>query len=231
MRIEKNGGAAPGTRLRGRLNWLILKTLALDVGTPIVLGELVQLLYVTCSRSPMQALYRMRRPSFVTTYLYRLADRGYLRLEGLRRERQATLTPKGRRALLALERLVERQGEPRLRKAAESLAGRLAAFRARRLARLSPSALMRRMERERIALLRRLPGPPRATAFISYDLPRAEERRRRLVIAVLKGHGFKRLHDSLYTGASDRLRSALETLETAGVMRFLRWGTLSVFSP
>jgi len=35
----------------------------------------------------------------------------------------------------------------------------------------------------------------------------------------------------MYVGPSERLRGALETLETAGVLSYLCWGTLTVYSP
>jgi hypothetical protein len=87
------------------------------------------------------------------------------------------------------------------------------------------------MERQRWSVLRRIPGPFRATVFVSYDLPRKESDRRRLVIAVLRGHGFRRVHQSMYVGPSEQLRAALEMLEPHGVLTACRWGTLTMFTP
>jgi len=221
----------PGQKLRARLNWLILKTLAVDIGAPIILGEIIQLMYIASTRSAWQMYYRSRRRSLVTNYLYRLAERGYVKLEGLRRERKATLTPAGRKALRALENWMGQTGQGAALTAVPDLRGRLEAIRRERLARLAPTALLRRMERRRQALRQSIPGIPRATAFVSYDLPRHAVSRRRLLIGILRGHGFERLHQSMYIGLSRNLRGALETLETAGVLSFLRWGTLTVYSP
>jgi hypothetical protein len=231
MRWAGRRERTPGEKLRGRLNWLILKTLAVDIGAPIVLGDMVQFLYVISSRSLLQAYYRSQRRSLFTTYLYRLAERGYVKLEGLRRERRATLTPAGRRALQALETWMELSGQREALTSVPDLRERLEAIRRERQARIAPAAVLRRMERQRQALRQSIPGIPRATAFVSYDLPRGEDNRRRLLIGVLRGHGFKRLHQSMYVGPSERLRGALETLETAGVLSYLRWGTLTVYSP
>jgi hypothetical protein len=108
---------------------------------------------------------------------------------------------------------------------------RVKRLRDERLHRLCPTDLMRRMQRQEIALHRQIPGRPRAMAFVSYDLPRPEANRRRLILAVLKGHGFARLHQSMYTGPAERLRPALEDLELAGVLPRLRWGTITLFRP
>jgi DNA-binding transcriptional regulator PaaX len=222
---------APGARLRGKLNWLILKTLAVDIGVPLAVGELVQILYLWSSQSLSQAFYRINHPCFIRTYFDRLVEKGCIRLEGVRRKRQATLTPAGRRALHALEQVIQAEGDRRWLEAGNHLAVNAAHDHGRQGRRIPQAALLRRMDRRQVALLRRIPGKPRADAFVSYDLPRSEERGRRLVIAVLKGHGFKRLHQSMYVGPSERLRGILESLEPFGVVPFLRWGTLSVFHP
>lgn len=222
---------APGEKLRGRLNWLILKTLAMDVGVPISLAEFVELMRFLSSRTPAQALYRSRHPSYLTTYLYRLADRGYVKLEGLRRQRRATLTPTGRKALGALETLFREEGMRKLPATANDLARRLAEIRRCHSVLTGSAALLRRMDRQRRALLRAIPGRPRASGFVSYDLPQRESNRRRLILAILKGYGFTRLHQSMYVGHARHLRRALETLESVGVLPFLRWGTLTVFGP
>lgn len=223
--------AAPGEKLRSRLNWLILKTLAVDVGVPVVVAELIELMRACTSRSILQAEYRMRHPSFVTTYLYRLAERGYVKLEGLKRQRQATLTPAGRRALRALEAF-HRASEGMVGRGLDrSIPEQLARIRSERQRAMSRNELIRRMERQRRALLRQIPGPPRATVFVSYDLPRGEWARRRVLIAVLKGHGFRRVHQSMYVGPSEKLRAVLEMLEPHGVLSACRWGTLTMFTP
>jgi hypothetical protein len=152
-----------------------------------------------------------------------------VKLEGLRQQRQATLTPAGRRALIALESLYQK-GESRAGcGASPSLYEQLARLRREGLRPVSQRELLRRMERRRQALQRRFPGPPRETVFVSYDLPRKESEKRRLVIAILKGHGFRRVHQSMYVGPSERLRAALETLEPFDVLARCRWGTLTLF--
>ncbi len=222
---------APGERLRSRLNWLILKTLAVDIGLPLAAAELYEVLRVASSRSMLQAWYRMERRSHLWVYLRRLADKGYVRLATLQERRRATLTPAGRRAVLALERLLRDRGERELLSAAAGLPERVRRLRQERLGRPSYRATLRRMASQRRALLRRIPGRPRALAFVSYDFPRPEHNRRRLVASVLQGYGFQRMHQSMYTGPSDRLRAVLEHLETAGVLQALRWGTITVFHP
>jgi hypothetical protein len=229
--MQRTPVSPPGARIRSRLNWLILKTLAVDVGVPLVAAELIELIRACTSRSYLQAEYRMRHPSYPATYLRRLAERGCVKLEGLKRHRQATLTPAGRRALEALEALYGNGGNGVERGEVSPLHEQLDRIRHERMRRLSRRELTRRMERQRREFLRRIPGPPRATVFVSYDLPRGESGRRRLVIAVLKGHGFRRVHQSLYVGPSERLRAALETLEPFDVLSRCCWGTLTVFKP
>jgi hypothetical protein len=229
--VRRTEATPPGVRIRSRLNWLILKTLAVDVGVPLAVAELVELVRACTSRSFLQAEYRMQHPSYPATYLRRLAERGCVKLEGFKRQRRATLTSAGRRALNALETLYQDGERGLARGEAPPLHDYLARLRGGRMRRLSRRELMRRMERQRRELLRQIPGPPRDTVFVSYDLPRGESGRRRLVIAVLRGHGFRRVHQSLYVGSSGRLRAALETLEPFDVLSQCCWGTLTVFKP
>jgi DNA-binding PadR family transcriptional regulator len=218
--------------LRSRLNWLILKTLVLNVKLPLAAAELFETVRTVLSaRSIGQYEAAQRHPSALWRYLVRLADKGFVKLEGLRRRKRALLTPAGRQALLALEARMRRRGHQAVLSVATDLAGRVKRLREGRLHRICPADLMRRMRRQEAALRRQIPGRPRATAFVSYDLPRPEANRRRLILAVLKGHGFARLHQSMYTGPSERLRPALEDLELSGVLPCLRWGTITVFSP
>jgi hypothetical protein len=74
--VPRADAVAPGVRIRSRLNWLILKTLAVDVGAPLAAAEFIELIRVCISRSLPQAEYRMRHPSYPATYLRRLAARG-----------------------------------------------------------------------------------------------------------------------------------------------------------
>ncbi len=222
---------APGERLRSRLNWMILKTLAVDVQLPLMTADLFEALRILLvARSIGQYEAEMRHPSALWCYLRRLADKGYIKVDGLRRRKRAMLTPAGRRALRALEDLMRGRGDRRTLEAAGDLAAHVKRLRDARLRRLCPTDLMCRMQRQEAALRRRIPGRPRALAFVSYDLPRPEANRRRLILAVLKGHGFARMHQSMYTGPSERLRPALEDLELTGVLPLLRWGTITIFS-
>ncbi len=230
--MSRNGRRATGVRIRSRLNWMILRTRALDVKAPLAVAELIELMRIVTSWSVWEMYRRMRNPSCITSNLYRLSDRGYVKLQGLKRQREATLTPAGRRALCALEALYRDHGDgmPAADRFA-SLPDRLARLRRERLRRLSPTAMIRRMEAQRWTCRRRLPGPPKATVFVSDDLPRREGSRRRLIVAVLKGHLFRRIHQSMYVGPSGALRAVLETLEPYDVLSRCRGGTLTVFHP
>jgi len=230
--MGRNGGPAPGERLRSRLNWLILKTLVLDVKLPLATAELFEAVRIgLTARSIGQYEAAQRHPSALWSYLIRLADKGYVTLEGLRRRKRALLTPAGRKALLALEAWMRSRGDRAVLDTATDLAERVKRLRDERLRRLCPTDLMRRMRRQEVALRRQIPGRPRAQSFVSYDLPRPKANLRRLILAVLRGHGFARLHQSMYTGPSERLRSTLEDLELSGALPFLRWGTITIFSP
>jgi hypothetical protein len=230
--MKREGGATPGERLRSRLHWLILKTLVLNVKLPLATAELFEAVRIgLAARSIGQFEAARRHPSALWCYLARLADKGLVKLEGLRRQKRALLTPAGRRALLALEALMRSRGDRAVLDAAADLTERLKGLRDGHRSRFCPADLMRRMQRQEKALRRQIPGRPRPLTFVSYDLPRPEANRRRLILAVLKGHGFSRLHQSMYTGPSDRLRPALEDLELSGVLPNLRWGTITVYEP
>jgi hypothetical protein len=222
---------APGARLRSRLNWLILKTLAVDIAVPLHIAEVFEALRaLLTSRSITQYEYNLKRPSLVAIYLHRLADRGYVNLQGLKRTRQAMLTPAGRKALRVLEDALRARGDRDVLNRAAGLSGLLHRLRRNGFRRLCPAVIRRRMDRRRQIALRRIRGSPRATAFVSYDLPSAESGHRRTIVAVLQGHGFTRLHQSMYTGPSDHLRAAVEMLEGRVPLDRLRWGTLTVYS-
>jgi DNA-binding PadR family transcriptional regulator len=220
--------SSPGQRLRSRLNWLILKTLALDIATPRTLAEISEVADATLH---IMLRDRRRRPMPRTTqYLLRLADQGFVKLEGIKRRRRATLTPRGRRALHALEASLAARQKAGWASAGDTLQDRLARLRKR--FRSAPIDRSLRLLETRVAQYARLfPGRLRETAFVSYDLPARDPRRRLRVISILRSHGFQRLHQSMYTGSAQRLRAVLEDLEMEDVLPLLRWGTLTVFSP
>jgi DNA-binding PadR family transcriptional regulator len=217
---------APGVRLRSQLNWLILRTLAVVVGIPLAAAKIVELVRYLSSRRLSQAIYRFNHPSPLTVYLERLADNGYVRLEGLRNRRQATLTPSGRRALADLEVYLKERKKIDVQAVGSDVASRVAAFRRAQAARRLDERTVRRLA----LLARTIPGIPRPNAFISYDLPQQAKSSRRRILALLRRCGFERMHQSFYVGPSQRLREVLESIEPSEHIPRLQWGTLTVFS-
>lgn len=200
-----------GARRRSRLNWLILKTVALDAAAPMTGALVVQVLGTRRSE-----MLRPIPPGSLRGSLHRLVERGLVRLQELRGRRTLTLTPKGRLELEALEGYWKARGvkwEP-------PRPGDLRPGRSARWARLRASVA----EADR-----RFPGRPRARAFVSYDLPRGRSGRRE-ILRVFRESGYERLHDSFYVGPAGRLRAVVEALEGMGLAGHLRWGTLTLLS-
>lgn len=209
--------------LRSRLAREILRILCFEVVGPVIIAELFELLRVTvhASQSLSRFIHAISGPkNFLYVYLYRLSDRGLVKIEGPRGLKQALLTPKGRRFLRKLQDEEERARyrppvlqEEQLRRQIEPLPDELIAQKA-----LSDKRSKWHTESSK--------GD--GAAFLSYDIPERWTCRRNWIRDRLRSLGFERFHHSFYLGTTKLLRRLVEEAETWGLVPYLCWGRLKV---
>lgn len=209
--------------LRGRLSLEILRVLAFDVAAPIAVAELFELLRISvhASISLSRFLRAINGPkTFLYVYLHRFAERGLVKVEGRRRQKKVLLTSKGRHLLMKLQKSEERVAceppiveEEELRKRIEPL----------------PEEVTRQDAlQEKRKKWHKKSRSATGAVFLSYDIPRKWNHRRKWLRETLKNLGFERFHHSFYVGTPEVLRRAIEEAETWGLVPYLCWGNLQV---
>lgn len=216
-------------QLRGHLNYEILKTLAGQVAGPILAAELYRYVKLGQARTPAQFARLLSRREYFYAYLYRLARRGTIRIQGLRRQKRVVLTPAGKTSLTELERSLGRSklGGSRFPSGDSTIREATA-----RLRRKLPSKNMRdRFAIMRKALSRATAGKDGEAAFVSYDIPEFLRRDRYRVSRSLVGLGFIQLNGSFYVGPAGRLPMAIEWIEDLGLLPYCCWGAIRLLPP
>ena len=106
------------------------------------------------------------------------------------------------------------------------------ALKPARASRASGPATLRALCHRRVSArssVRERAGFGGGLGFVSFDLPMEEHPRRRRLLSVLRAAGYAPLHASMYVGPGLALSAAVMTLEEAGFMAHLRWGSLRIF--
>jgi len=201
-------------KVRSRYAFKILYTLATEVAGPILIAELYEI-----SRRKSLADAFLGRKSSLYIYLYRLAGRGLVKLDGLRRQRSVVLTREGEREL---ERYMEHcDSNERIDLDLPRCEG-LGMHRQN-----VPLVLQRKMEayverrRQAHALSKK-----ETLFYISYDLPKEFEYERGLLKSALGALGFKMMHESFYVGAHG-VEQIIEAAERIGLLPFIAWGKIT----
>lgn len=204
------GQAKARRGIRSATNVKLLRTLALEVAAPILIAEL----YEIARRKSLADVF-LERKSSLYIYLHRLAERGLIRMEGLRRRRTVVLTKEGEQAL---EELNDRHD-------ALELTGLQFPQYCLGVHRKMPQ-LKHRVDRsvERRKSVHKLSGG-RWLFYISYDVPRELEYERQILQYALAKFGFKMLHESMYVSTGG-VAKIIEIAESVGLLPFLAWGKI-----
>ena len=199
--------------LRSTVAFEILKTIAVDIAAPMLIAHL----YEICRRKSITEAVTSRRSSLYI-YLYRLVDRGFVRLEGLRRHMHVVLTKEGEREL---QRYLEQCETCDRTSVGLPIHGELGMHRKRSflLEKKMEMSVRQRKEIHEISKKERL-------FYISYDLPKELEHERGLLKMALTTLGFRMMHESFYVGAHN-LEQLIDVAESVGILPFLAWGRLT----
>lgn len=214
----------PGRRrIRSQLNRQILATLATRVAAPILAAELYRLLSISGIRTTGDVIRVLEGRQYFYVYLHRLAEKGLVRMEGIRRRKRLYLTPKGVRALRDLEKDSALAKRPEGRE----VEGKLRSL-GRKAARLTPGDRFHEIRKT----LARVLGPSGTDAvFISYDIPEACRSDRIRLGRRLRELDFLQVNGSFYVGPRRRLKSALSAMEDLELLPYGCWGTLRLLEP
>lgn len=215
-------------RLRSRLNFEILRTLALEVGGPVLLAEYYRLYKLGMTGSPEYAMNLLARKEYFYSYLYRLARRGLVKFKGLRRQRRIYLTEEGLMLLKEAGFETSGQGKPQERSDQERRDVPPKSFHrvAKRAGRSAPDD---RFEKLRQALGRLTAAGRKEAFFVSYDVPQRMRVERDRARRFLKAAGFLDVNQSFYVGPKEALKRAVERMEEMKLLPFCCWGSLRVF--
>lgn len=197
-------------RLRSAIAARVLRTLLTEVAAPILIAELYEL----ARRKSLMDIFRNRKPALYI-YLYRLAERGLVNLDGRRRYRTVVLTKEGERALEEFDEHYDTL----------ELTGMQFPQFTLGVHKRMPQ-LEHRVDRSvsRRKNVHKMSGG-RWLFYISYDVPRELEYERQILQLALAKFGFKMLHESMYV-SSGGVAKVIEVAESIGLLPFLAWGKI-----
>lgn len=193
-------------RLRSRLHFELLALFVGHVAVPVALAEL----WIAAKGvKSLMALVHRDRSTFYT-YMHRLADHGWVRIERVHDRLAVLLTSEGERELERFKRWGGRAGFSLVPTVAES-------------SEPAPDVVRRAFQR--------VGGSVRQTrAFVSYDVPVEAEVLRRALSRALSTAGFDRMHESMWVGDPRRLPAVVAWAERHELLPQMTWGAIQVFS-
>ncbi len=233
--VQTTGASFDGRKARSKLKWEILRTLALEVGAPVLAAELCSSLRTLTPRGAYEAYGVLPRRSMIYNYLYRMAEEGCVKLARLRDGLTLYLTPAGRRQL----RLYDEhwKGKTTEKSPPATMAESCGRRRRPTLDRNKPNFARRGFIRRIASNLklrlaqcsqrRHLEGAHRTRAFISYDMPQSAAKERRQIVVLLRAAGFTMMHKSMYVGPVAVLKETVEAIESLSLLPFVGWGTIT----
>jgi hypothetical protein len=201
-------------QVRSRISFEIMRTMVFETTGPILIAELFELFF---ARKSVWSVLKGNKSSFYI-YLHRLAERGCVKIEGLRRRLAVVLTREGERELDSYTYRIDRLQEVGVEIPPELPLGI-------HREKLSPT-LCHKVDRC-VSVRKEVHAQSKKQRlfYISYDLPKELNYERQIIREALRQFEFTMMHESFYVGPRG-LQYIIEIAERIGILPFIAWGIM-----